>query len=184
MKRLGKSGRTPRRRTSIALVLALGGAAAVAGSGIGIWSAEESSAAREPAVSTLHRATAAPAVGRRRHRHHLAPFSPVLHPNGPKETCPEQTLPLPGSAIASAVNAAFAEAPQLFPKFDLTSMRADSAIARRSDHVKVECGHQVEVHTVTVELTFPAYAPKASVEQHTVLVASFATGYHVWYVLH
>jgi hypothetical protein len=122
--------------------------------------------------------------GTAKHRHrHLAPFSPTLHPNGPRETCPEHTLDLPGNAIADAVDDALAEAPQLYPKIDLTGMRADSAVARRSGHARVECGSTVERHTVTVNLTFPAYAPSASLQQHTVLVARFAGGYRVWYVL-
>jgi hypothetical protein len=112
-----------------------------------------------------------------------APSSPTLHPNGPRETCPEHTLELPGNSIAAAVNDALAEAPQLYPDVDLTGVRADSAVARRSGHARVECGSTVERHTVTVNLTFPAYAPSASLQQHTVLVARFAGGYRVWYVL-
>lgn len=114
---------------------------------------------------------------------HLAPFSPVLHPTGPKETCPEQTLQLPADAIAGAVSEALAEAHTLMPKADLTGIRADEAMAGNSGHARIECGKTVAARTVTVKIRLPAYAPSASAQEHTMLVARFARGYRVWYLL-
>lgn len=128
--------------------------------------------------------TGAVALGRSAGSHgHLAPFSPALHPNGPRETCPEHTRPLPADAIAGAVEDALAEARTLLPHLNLTGLRADAATARHSGHARIQCGRTVEARTVTVRLRLPAYAPSASLQQHTVLVARFAGGYRVWYVL-
>jgi hypothetical protein len=112
-----------------------------------------------------------------------APFSDTLHPNGPVETCPKHTMNLPGNALSGAVTEALAEVPKLFARSKLAGLRADAASARDSGNARVKCGASVEAHTVTVKLTFPAYAPSASLQQHTVLVARFARGYRVWYVL-
>jgi hypothetical protein len=117
------------------------------------------------------------------HRGHLAPFARTLHPNGPRETCPRRTLALSRHATRAAAAAAFAEAPRLFRGSDLTGLRATSARAGHSGHARVECGRTVAARTIEVRLRFPAYAPSASLQQHTVLVARFATGYRVWYVL-
>jgi hypothetical protein len=112
-----------------------------------------------------------------------APASPVLHPTGPRETCPEKTLPLPGDAIAGAVRRALAEAHTLMPDADLRGLRADAATAGGSGHARIKCGKTVAARTVTVKLRLPAYAPSASAQEHTVLVARFARGYRVWYLL-
>jgi hypothetical protein len=105
-----------------------------------------------------------------------------LRPNGPRERCPHGTLALPGNALARAVDRAIKEAPALFRGSNLKGMRATSAFIG-SGNARIKCGRTIGARTATVKLRFPAYAPSASLQQHTVLVARFARGYRVWYVL-
>jgi len=105
--------------------------------------------------------------------------------------CPSSTPErLPGDAIARAVDAALAQAPQHYTGLDLTDMRAVQAqfarygVGPTARAVSIKCGRLVRQRTVLVWLFFPAMRPSASLSQGVVAVSRFDGEYKVWALLH
>lgn len=115
------------------------------------------------------------------------------HPSRPigLGRCPSSTPALlPADALARAVDAALAQAPQHYAGIDLTGVRAVQAqfarygVGPSARAVSKKCGRLVRQRTVLVWLFFPAMRPSASLSQGVVAVSLIGGEYKVWALLH